>query len=148
MFLRFRYLVSFFLYSIMSECHRLGIKNFKTIRYPGEIKLAFDLCTDDISAPRYVSSKGDHDDYNTKKIDYFPIKGKYQYSELLFNFMISSFYWIFHILWISLKYSMYVMWCLFKIFRSIIFRALNESKKYQAKPLVCHPIQCYHHQHQ
>ncbi|CAF1553786.1 unnamed protein product, partial [Adineta steineri] len=57
----------------MNKCHYLGIKNFKSIRHPEQIKLVFDLCTDDRFAPKYVSSKGN--DYNNKrKTDYFPIK--------------------------------------------------------------------------
>jgi hypothetical protein len=139
---------------MMSECHCLGIKNFKCIRHPGQIKLAFDLCIDDVSAPRYISSKGD--DYNqkidTSDFDYFTIKKstndwptKHQYSKILMNFVISTLYWIFRVLWIILKYAIRVIWCFFKIFRCIIFRVLTESKRYRSKALLCHPVRCYHH---
>ncbi|CAF1637516.1 unnamed protein product [Rotaria magnacalcarata] len=84
----------------MNECHRIGIRNFKTIRYPGQIKLAFDLCSNDRSARRHVSSNGN--DYNEKmqvfnkdkfKSDYFPIKkstaNRFQYSKMLSNFIMT-----------------------------------------------------------
>jgi len=136
----------------MNQCHRLGIKNFQSIRHPRQIKLAFDLCTNDASARRYVSSKND-DNNNNQKIetfdrDYFTIKKlnndwseKYQYSKkILIHFTINTLYWIFRVLWIIIKYAICLIWCLFKI-----FRILTESKRYRSNTLICHPIRCYHH---
>lgn len=120
----------------MSDCYRLGIKNFQTIRYPNQIKLAFDLSTNDLSAPRYVTSKG-NDYYHQEKItstnlDYFPIKkSTIDWSKLLINI----FYGIFRLLCVSLKYGICIIWCLFKIFCII-----TKSKR-------CHSIQCYQHHH-
>jgi hypothetical protein len=136
----------------MNQCHRLGIKNFKTIRHPRQIKLAFDLCTNDASARRYVSSKNDDNNNNQKietfDLDYFTIKKlnndwseKYQYSKkILIHFTINTLYWIFRVLWIIIKYAICLIWCLFKI-----FRILTESKRYHSNTLICHPIRCYHH---
>ncbi|CAF1129553.1 unnamed protein product [Rotaria sp. Silwood1] len=140
---------------MMNEYHRLGIKNFKSIRHPGQIKLTFDLCTDDISAPQYVSSK--ENDTNQKieiftnnklKFDYIPIKQStnswfknYQYSKIFINIL----YLFFRILCIILKYTIYLIWYLLKIFLCIIFRLLTESKSYDPKTVICHPIRCYHH---
>ncbi|CAF3356751.1 unnamed protein product [Rotaria socialis] len=141
----------------MNECHRVGIRNFKTIRYPGQIKLAFDLCTDDRSALRRVSSKGNG--YNEKKqvfnkdkfkFDYFPIKkstaNRFQCSKILSNFIMTIAHVIFRTSCFILKYTIYLTWYLFKIFLSIIFRLLIESKLYSPKTVICHPIRCYHHQ--
>ncbi|CAF1288819.1 unnamed protein product [Rotaria sordida] len=143
----------------MNEYHRLGIKNFKSIRHLGQIKLAFDLCTDDISAPQYVSFKGN--DSNKKiqisnndklKFDYIPIKKSTnnwlqncQCSKILMNFIMNIFYLFFRILCIILKYTIYLIWYLFKILLYIIFRLLTESKLYCSKSVLCHPIRCYHH---
>jgi len=154
MFLRFRYFILFFCffsYSTMHECYRLGIKNFKTIRHPGQIKLAFDLCTNDASARRYVSSNGD--DYNVKMgtsdLDYLTINRstndwprKRQYFKILIDFL----YWIFRVLCIILKYAIGLIWCLFKIFCCTILRVLTKSKRYRSNALICHSIRCCHHQ--
>jgi hypothetical protein len=129
----------------MDECHHLGIKNFKSIRHPGQIKLAFDLCNDDISAPRYVSSKGD--DYNQVKFDYFPIKKSShgssqtcQCSKILISYVINILYSIFCVFYIIFKYTICLIWCLLKIFLCTIFRILTQSR-------ICHPIRCNHHHH-
>jgi hypothetical protein len=153
------FVIRFFFYSIMSESHHLGIKNFKSTRHPGQIKLAFDLCTDDISAPRFVSSKGDDynpktqiSDYDKLKFDYFSIKKtspncsqECQYSKILINFVINILYLIFRVLCMIFKYTICVIWCLFKIFICTIFRILTESRIYRPKALLCHPVRCNHH---
>ncbi len=134
----------------MNECHRLGIKNFKSIRHPRQIKLEFDLCTDDILAPRSVSSKGDDYDKKIQISENFPIDNpsrEYQYSEILVNFIIKIFYLIFRVLCIMLKYTICLTWCLFKIFFCTIFRILTKSKMYCPEGLICYSIRCHHHHH-
>ena len=143
----------------MSECHRLGIKNFRTIRHSGQIKLVFDLCADDTSAPRHVSSKGDN--YNKSmqisndiklKFDYFPLKQsnkdwaqQRQYFKIFINFVINIFHLILRVICLTFKYFSYLLWCLFKIFLCTIFRVLTKSKICRPKGFVCHPIRCNHH---
>lgn len=140
----------------MIECHRLGIKNFKSIRHPGRIKLAFDLCNDDASAPRSVSSKSDdyHQKIKTSNFNYSPIKKttndrpqRYQYLKISITFIINLLYFICRVLGIILKYIICLIWCLFKIFRCTIFRVLTESIRYRPKALICHSIRCSHHHH-
>jgi hypothetical protein len=137
----------------MNECHRIGIKNFKSIRHPEQIKLVFDLCTDDISAVRHVSSKGDNynntmaiSDFNKPKLNYFPIKKSnndwLQYFKILMNFIINILYLIFRVICLIFKY---IIWCIFKIVLCIIFRVLTKSKVYRPKAFICHPVRCNHH---
>jgi hypothetical protein len=163
-FLRFRefYLFAFFFYSTMNECHRLGIKNFKSNRYPGQIKLSFDLCDDDTSAPRHISSKGDGayqkvhiPNYDKLKFNYFPIKKpmndrlrEYKCSKALMNSIGNILYVIFCVLCIIFKYTICLVWCVFKIFLCTIFRILTESRLCRPKGLICHPIRCHHCRHQ
>ncbi len=132
----------------MNQCHRLGIKNFKSIRHPKQIKLVFDLCTDDISAVRHVSSKGEN--YNNKMAisdfnKHFPIKKSNndwsQYFKILMNFVINILYLIFRLICLIFKY----IWCLFKIVLCTLFRLLTKSKMYRPKAFICHPVRCNHH---
>jgi hypothetical protein len=138
----------------MNECHRLGIKNFQTIRQSRRIQLAFDLCADDPTAPRSVSSKGD--DYHQRiNCDYMAVKRsmndwsqKDQHdNKRSLSFIIDILWWIFRVLCLILKYTICLLWCLFKIVRCTIFRVLIESKRYRPKGFICHPIRCSHHDH-
>lgn len=141
------------------ECHHFGIRNFKSIRHPGQIKLAFDLCTNDRLAPKYVSSKGnDHEE----KFDFFsneilqlndlPTKKtfnnwyqRFQYSKTWMNFMRNILYLIIRVLYLILKYTSCLIWYLFKILLCISFRLLTDLKLYRSDTFICHPVRCYHH---
>jgi hypothetical protein len=131
----------------MNECHRLGIKNFQSIRQSRQIQLTFDLCTNDATAPRSVSSKDDDDDDHHQRINKSDCLNdwskKYQHKKQSFSFIINILCWIFRVLCLILKYTICLLWYLFKIVRCTIFRVLTD----RPRGLICHPIRCSHHYH-
>lgn len=121
---------------MMKECHHLGIRNFRTIRQPRRIELAFDLSTNDRSAPRYVVSKCHNDQFNDNHLSMktptnVHRSDKYQYIKNSFICLLNIIQWIFCVLYYVLKYSNCLLGCLLRIVRCVIFR-------YQS-------IRCPHH---
>lgn len=127
----------------MNEKQRVGIKNFKSVRYPGQIKLSFSLINDDKSAPQCVSSKGidSKDDYNSIE------KSRI----VLVNVVLITISWILRLSYLILKSTIYLIQYLLKIILYIIYRVLTESIKPSCSVL-CHPIRCccyhYHDNHE
>ena len=144
----------------MNKYHRLGIKNFKSIRHPGQIKIVFDLCSNDLTASRYVSSKVD--EYNKKtrlsdddklQVDCFPERQstnrwlqESQRFKILANFIMNILDVIFRVLFVILKYTLCLIWCLCKILLHTIFRLVVQPQLYQPKAFIYHPIRCHHYQ--
>ena len=124
----------------MKECHHLGMKNVQTIRQSRRIQLAFDLSTDDASAPRSVSSKGEERENKVHyQKDWFE---QSQHKKRSFNCIIhTTLCWIFRVLCLILNYALCLLVCLFKIVRCTLFRMLID----RSNRFICHPIRCSHH---
>ncbi|UJR09365.1 hypothetical protein I4U23_013609 [Adineta vaga] len=137
----------------MKECHRLGIKNFQSNRQPGQINLQFDLCVNDPSAPRHASTKIENYDKIISLLNSYPTKKStrdwsqlYYYFKLLIHFFINTIYLIFcRMLCFIVKYLIYLVWYLLKIFLCTIFRILTKSVIYRRETFISHPVRCYHH---
>lgn len=114
----------------MDECHRLGIKNFRSVRHPGQIKLAFDLALDDPFATRHVSSKGDapypvtRDDmiskFHVMPVRSLPNGGSTRWRSL--KVLVNVICLICRLLRVVLQHTIYVVGCLCPLVICVIFR--------------------------
>ena len=127
-----RHLFFVFFLSTMNECHRLGIKNFRSVRHPGQIKLAFDLALDDPFATRHISSKGGAPypvtrDDTISKFHVMPVRSlpndgstRWQWLKVLVNFICL----ICRLLRVVLQHTIYVVGYLCQLVFCVIFRIL------------------------
>ena len=118
----------------MNKYHRLGIKNFKSIRHPGQIRIAFDLCNNDLTASRHASLKVDKcnqksrlSDDDKLQFDCFPKQRstnswlqESQRFKILTNFIMNIFDVIFRVLVFLFKYTLCLI-CVYPKSYSVLY---------------------------
>ena len=125
---------------MMKVCHHLGIRNFRTIRQPRRIELAFDLCMNDRSASQYVVSKC-HDEqfkpeiFHSNNISMNNQSRKCHSTKHFFTCLLNLIQWLFCLVCVVLKYTNCFLWCLLKMIRWVFSR-------YQS--IRCSHQHCYH----